>query len=74
VNKAHSLYVRQNPKEQEKLLKMVLSNCKIDAVNLTPIYRKPFDLIFTRAENEGWRARRDSNSRPNAPEAFALSS
>ena len=58
-NKAYSLYVRQNPAEQAKLLKMVLSNCRIDAVNITP--RKPFDLIFERARNEEWRARRDSN-------------
>ena len=74
ANKAYSLYVRQNPAEQAKLLKLVLSNCKIDAVSIMPAYRKPFDLIFTRAKNEEWRARRDSNSRPNAPEAFALSS
>ncbi len=74
ANKAYSLYVRQNPAEQAKLLKMVLSNCKIDAVSLTPTYRKPFDLIFARAKNEEWRARRDSNSRPTAPEAAALSS
>ena len=30
---------------------MVLSNCKIDAVSITPTYRKPFDLIFARAKN-----------------------
>jgi hypothetical protein len=31
------------------------------------------NLIFARAKNEEWRARRGSNPRPNAPEAFALS-
>jgi hypothetical protein len=61
ANKAYSLYVRQNPTEQAKLLKMVLSNCKIDAVNITPTYRKPFDLIFARAKNEEWRPQTDSN-------------
>ena len=65
ANKAYSLYFRQNPAEQAKLLKLVLSNCKIDAVNITPTYRKPFDLIFARAKNEEWRALRDSNSRPS---------
>jgi hypothetical protein len=74
ANRAYSLYVRQNPAEQAKLLKTVLSNCKIDAVSIAPTYRKPFDLIFARAQNEEWRARRDSNSRPTAPEAAALSS
>lgn len=38
---------------------MVLSNCKIDAVSITPTYRKPFDLILARAKNEEWRALRD---------------
>jgi site-specific DNA recombinase len=65
ANKAYSLYVRQNPAEQAKLLKMVLSNCRIDAVNITPTYRKPFDLIFERMQKEEWRALRDSNSRPS---------
>lgn len=46
ANKAYFLYVRQNPEEQGKLLKTVLSNCKIDATSLYPTYRKPFDLIF----------------------------
>src|SRR5581483_10039104 len=59
ANKAYSLYVKQNPVEQAKLLKMVLSNCKIDAVSFTPTYRKLFDLIFARAKNGVWRARSD---------------
>lgn len=61
ANKAYFLYVRQNPTEQAKLLKMVLSNCKIDAVSITPTYRKPFDLIFARAKNEEWLPGLDSN-------------
>ena len=51
ANKAYSLYLRQNPAEQAKLLKMVRSNCRIDVVNITPTYRKPFDLIFEWAKN-----------------------
>ena len=65
ANKAYSLYLRQSAAEKAKLLKIVLSNCSIDATNLYPTYRKPFDLIFMRAKNEEWRARRDSNSRPS---------
>jgi site-specific DNA recombinase len=64
ANKAHFLYVRQSPEEQGKLLKFVLSNCKIDAASLYPTYRKPFDLIFQHGKKEGWCARRESNSRP----------
>ena len=56
------------------LLKMVASNCRFDGASLYPAYSKPFDVIFQRAQSKEWRARRDSNSRPNAPEAFALSS
>jgi site-specific DNA recombinase len=74
ANKAHFLYLRQPPSEQAKLLRIVVSNCKVDAITLYPAYRKPFDLIFEHAKNEGWRARRDSNSRPSASKADALSS
>src|SRR5215469_2302879 len=73
ANKAYFLYLKQEPAEKAKLLKMVLSNCAIDSASVYPTYRKPFDLIFRQAKNEGWRARRDSNPRPLAPEASALS-
>lgn len=63
ANKAHFLYVSQNPIEKAKLLKMVLSNCVIDRATLYPTYRKPFDLIFQRAKTKEWRGRRDSNLR-----------
>lgn len=56
ANKAHFLYLRQTPAEQGKLLRIVLSNCKVDAVNVYPTYRKPFDVIFQRAKTEEWRA------------------
>jgi hypothetical protein len=42
-------------------------------INIYPLYRKPFDLIFARAKNEVWRAREDLNLQPLAPEASALS-
>ena len=74
ANKAYFLYLKQEPSEKAKLLKMVLSNCAIDSASVYPTYRKPFDLIFRQAKNEGWRARRDSNSRPSASKADALSS
>ncbi len=65
ANKAHSLYLTQPSIEKAKLLKVVLSNCAIDAASVYPTYRKPFDMIFMRAKNEEWRALRDSNSRPS---------
>jgi hypothetical protein len=36
ANKAHFLYVSQNPTEKAKLLKMVLLNCAIDDASLYP--------------------------------------
>ncbi len=68
ANKAHFLYVRQPAAEKAKLLKIVLSNCAIDAVSVYPTYRKPFDVIFQRAKNEEWHAWADSNRRPLVPE------
>jgi hypothetical protein len=66
ANKAYFLYVKQPPAEKARLLKMVLSNCAVDATSIYPTYRKPFDLILARAKNAEWRARRDSNPRPSA--------
>ena len=65
ANKAYFLYVKQSPSEQAKLLRIVLSNCKVDATALYPTYRRPFDLIFERTKKAGWRARRESNPRPS---------
>jgi hypothetical protein len=73
ANKAHFLYVSQPVPEKARSLRMVLSNWTVDAVSIYPSNKKPFDLIFARAKNEEWCARRDSNSRPIAPEAIALS-
>jgi hypothetical protein len=74
ANKAHFLYVRQSLSEKAKLLNLVLSNCAIDAASVYPTYRKPFDIIFAKGKNEGWCARRDSNSRPSGSKPDALSS
>jgi hypothetical protein len=61
ANKAYFLYVKQQPAEKAKLLRMVLSNCKIDAASIEPTYRKPFDLIFQRVKKEEWLPGLDSN-------------
>ena len=61
ANKAYLLYVSQNPVEKAKLLRMLCSNFSVDAVNVTPVYKKPFDMIFERARFEKWSGRLDSN-------------
>ncbi|MGH9690794.1 MAG: recombinase zinc beta ribbon domain-containing protein, partial [Candidatus Acidiferrales bacterium] len=65
ANKAHFLYLSQPPQEKAKLLRIVLSNCSVDAANVYPTYRKPFDVIFRRAKNKEWCARGDSNTGPS---------
>ncbi len=72
ANKAYFLYFTRKPAEQADLLRKVLLNCSIDAVSITPTYRKPFDVIFERAKNEEWSGREDLNLRPPAPKAGAL--
>ena len=72
ANKAYFLYVKQLPQEKAKLLRMVLSNCAIDATSIYPTYRKPFDVIFQKAKNEEWCPRRDSNPRPSAEKAIRV--
>ncbi len=74
ANKAYFLYVKQPPQGKAKLLRMVLSNCTIDAASIYPTNRKPFDLIFQRTKNDKWCARRDSNSRPSASKAVRVES
>jgi hypothetical protein len=50
ANRAYSLYVSQNSTEKAKLLRMLLSNCAVDAASVTPTYRYPFDMIFKNAK------------------------
>jgi hypothetical protein len=49
--------------EKAKLLKIVLSNCAVDAASVYHTYRKPFDSIFQAAETERWWGWGESNSR-----------
>jgi site-specific DNA recombinase len=63
ANKAYFLYLRQTAAEKAKLLRIVVSNCRVDAVSLYPVYKKPFDLIARRAKTEEWRPQGDSNPR-----------
>ena len=72
ANVAYSMYLTQKPAEQAELLKKVLLNCSIDAVSVTPTYRKPFDMIFERAKRKEWSGWADLSCRPLAPQASAL--
>ena len=62
---AYSLYVTQNPHDQAKLIKTLLSNCTFDCGSLTATYVKPFDLFAKGAENGDWLLGLDSNQQPS---------
>jgi hypothetical protein len=53
-NNAYSLYVSRDMNEKATLLNSLLLNCSIDADNVVPTYRRPFDMISKRAGLEEW--------------------
>ncbi len=57
AQKAHSMYLKQNPTEQAELLKLVLLNCAVDAASIYPEYKMPFDIIARRVKNQEWSGR-----------------
>ena len=58
---AHNLFIRQDPREQARLLKTLVSNCTFDRGSLSVAYVKPFDLLVEGNETGDWLGRRDSN-------------
>ena len=58
---AHDLFIRQDPREQARLLKTLVSNSTFDRGTLSVAYVKPFDLLVEGNETENWLGGRDSN-------------
>jgi len=58
---AHNLFIRQDPHEQARLLKTLVSNSTFDRGSLSVAYVKPFDLLVEGNETENWLGGRDSN-------------
>ena len=48
---AHNLFIREDPREQARLLKVVVSNCSFDRRSLSVAWVKPFDLLARGNEN-----------------------
>jgi site-specific DNA recombinase len=59
--RAYPLYVKQNPKEQRRLLDTLLSNCTIYNGTLCPTYKKPFDIFAKWGKTNNKRRDWDSN-------------
>ena len=58
---AHNLFIRQDPREQARLLKTLVSNSTFDRGSLSVAYVKPFDLLVEGNETGNWLGGRDSN-------------
>lgn len=54
AQKAYSLYLQQTPTQRRRLLNFLLSNCTLDAGNLDPTYKKPFDLMAKGHSRSDW--------------------
>lgn len=61
ANHAHELFVSSEVEEKRLLVKLVLSNLKLDGRNLLYDAHKPFDIILDSADRKLWRPQRDSN-------------
>ncbi|MDQ3418590.1 MAG: zinc ribbon domain-containing protein [Acidobacteriota bacterium] len=67
---AHNLFVLQDPHDQARSLKMLVSNCTFDRGSLLVAYVKPFDLLVEGNESGNWLASRgaprESRSTPGS--------
>lgn len=70
---AKLLWKRLQPIERRNLLERVLSNQVLDGLTVRFDLKKPFLWLVENHEMSEWRTREDSNLRPSAPEADALS-
>ena len=68
ANRAHSLWLRQDHAEREKLLRVLT----LDGVSLSPEWRKPFDVTAEGLVQPIRSGGKDLNLRPHAPKARAL--
>ena len=63
---AYDIHVSQEPKQQRRLLDVILWNCRLTDGSLEYDYQKPFDLMADVTDLKKWRGGRDSNPRPPA--------
>lgn len=54
ANRAYPLYASYDHVDKARLLKTLFASCRVDAASVKPIYKKPFDMIFKRADLEEW--------------------
>jgi site-specific DNA recombinase len=54
ASRAYPLYSKQSAEQKNRLLRILLSNCTLQAGTLRPIYKKPFDILAKGVEKENW--------------------
>ena len=55
VNEAHDLFISSEVEEKRQLIKLVLSNLRIEKENLVWDAQKPFDEILNATDRKLWR-------------------
>lgn len=55
TSKAHELFMGSEVEEKRQLIKLVLSNLRIEGENVLYEAQKPFDLILQNADSKLWR-------------------
>jgi site-specific DNA recombinase len=75
-SRADTLFDAESSKLEQKryLIDFVLTNIMLDGEKLEFTLKEPFDAIAAMALSQEWYTRQDSNLRPLAPQANALSS
>lgn len=55
VNRAYDLFVSSEVEEKRQLIKLILSNLRVDDENVVWDVQKPFDLIIKTTDSKRWR-------------------
>jgi len=65
ANRAYDLFISSEVEERRQLLKLVLSNLRIEGRNVCYDAVKPFDSILVSANSQSWLPGLDSNQQPS---------
>jgi len=55
VNRAHELFICSEVEEKRQLIKLVLSNVRVEGENVVWDVQKPFDLFLKATDSKRWR-------------------
>ena len=66
ANRAYELFKSSEVEERRQLIKLVLSNLRVEGKTVRYDAIKPFDTIIKYADDQLWLPRRDSNPQPRS--------